>query len=105
MRHPQYSGLLLIVVGFLFQWPTMITIVLFPVLVVAYRRLAISEDQDMVKRFGTTWEVYASVTPRFVPRRGTARRPAAARHPGQVRQTRPDAGLCSRGSVPSGRRG
>src|SRR6266571_8661024 len=33
VRHPQYVGLLLIMLGFLFQWPTLATLVMFPVLV------------------------------------------------------------------------
>ena len=41
LRHPQYAGFLLIMIGFLFQWPTLATLVMFPVLVLVYWRLAI----------------------------------------------------------------
>jgi len=33
VRHPQYGGFLLIMIGFLVQWPTIPTLVMFPVLV------------------------------------------------------------------------
>ena len=80
LRHPQYTGLLLVMVGFLAQWPTIPTLVIFPVLVFAYRRLAIGEEREVAKAFGRTWDIYAARTPRFIPRlertRAIARRPA-----------------------------
>lgn len=68
VRHPQYLGFILIMVGFLVQWPTFVTLVMFPVLLVVYRRLAIREERDVSARFRSAWERYASVTPRFMPR-------------------------------------
>jgi protein-S-isoprenylcysteine O-methyltransferase Ste14 len=71
VRHPQYAGFLLIVIGFLVQWPTVPTLLMFPVLVLVYRRLAIAEEREVRERFGGTWDAYAAATPRFVPgRRG-----------------------------------
>ena len=69
VRHPQYAGFLLIMVGFLLQWPTIPTLVMFPVLVLVYRRLAIQEEAAVAAVFGPLWDTYAKVTPRFVPRR------------------------------------
>ena len=69
IRHPQYSGFLLIMVGFLFQWPTIPTLIMFPILVVVYRRLAIGEEREVAARFPEAWADYAEVTPRFVPSR------------------------------------
>ena len=69
VRHPQYAGFLAIMVGFLLQWPTIPTLVMFPVLVVVYHRLALSEERDMAARFGAAWTAYASRTPRFIPSR------------------------------------
>src|SRR5512138_3475776 len=40
IRHPQYVGFILIMVGFLLQWPTLITVVMFPILLTMYVRLA-----------------------------------------------------------------
>jgi methanethiol S-methyltransferase len=36
MRHPQYVGFVLIMFGFLLQWPTLITLAMFPILVAVY---------------------------------------------------------------------
>lgn len=67
VRHPQYAGFLAVMVGFLLQWPTLPSLVMFPVLVVVYRRLAASEDRGVRAVFGEVWDRYAAVTPRFVP--------------------------------------
>ena len=69
IRHPQYSGFILIMVGFLLQWPTLPTLVMFPVLLLVYRRLAIAEEREMAARYGPAWERYAAGVARFVPRR------------------------------------
>jgi len=68
VRHPQYAGFLAIMVGFLLQWPTLLTLAMFPVLVVFYRRLAIREEADVRELQPAAWDAYASVTARFVPR-------------------------------------
>ena len=68
LRHPQYAGFALVMVGFLLQWPTLATLVMFPVLMLVYRRLAIREECEVAERFGAEWERYARATPRFVPR-------------------------------------
>jgi protein-S-isoprenylcysteine O-methyltransferase Ste14 len=72
MRHPQYVAFVLILLGFLLQWPTLLTLVMFPVLLVMYGRLAISEEADMRAQFGGEYERYAAGTPRFIPRIGRA---------------------------------
>jgi protein-S-isoprenylcysteine O-methyltransferase Ste14 len=68
LRHPQYSAFMLIMLGFLLQWPTLITLAMFPVLVVAYARLARREEADAAEIFGEAWVRYAARTPAFVPR-------------------------------------
>lgn len=70
VRHPQYAGFLLIMIGFLLQWPTIPTLVMFPVLVYVYRRLAVQEEREVASRFGVDWVAYASRTPRFIPKLG-----------------------------------
>ena len=67
IRHPQYVAFVLILLGFLLQWPTLLTLVMFPILLVMYGRLAITEEAEMRKRFGAEFEAYAARTPRFVP--------------------------------------
>jgi protein-S-isoprenylcysteine O-methyltransferase Ste14 len=73
IRHPQYVGLLLVMVGFLLQWPTIPTLVMFPVMVWVYRRLALAEEREVAARFGPEWRQYAARTPRFLPRRHRTR--------------------------------
>ena len=68
VRHPQYAAFIAIMFGFLLQWPTLITLVMFPVLVVMYARLAFREEQDARATFGTEYERYAARTPAFFPR-------------------------------------
>lgn len=68
IRHPQYVGFLLIMVGLLLQWPTLLTLAMFPVLALAYARLARAEERDVRAEFGADYDAYASVTPRFIPR-------------------------------------
>ncbi len=74
VRHPQYAGFVLIMVGFLLQWPTLATLLMFPVLLYVYRRLAIREEREVARAFGGAWRRYAAATPRFLPR---LRRPAS----------------------------
>jgi protein-S-isoprenylcysteine O-methyltransferase Ste14 len=77
VRHPQYVGFVLIMLGFLFQWPTILTLLMFPVLVFMYVRLALSEERQTEQEFGQEWRHYAARTPRFVPHLGgTGQRPA-----------------------------
>ena len=75
LRHPQYVGFLAVMVGFLLQWPTVLTLLMFPVLVVVYWRLARKEEQILVRQFGTAYQDYARRVPGFLPRfrRQTAR--------------------------------
>jgi protein-S-isoprenylcysteine O-methyltransferase Ste14 len=67
IRHPQYVAFVLILLGFLLQWPTLLTLLMFPILLVMYARLAITEEAGMRKQFGAEFESYAARTPRFVP--------------------------------------
>ncbi len=67
IRHPQYVAFVLILLGFLLQWPTLLTLVMFPILLVMYARLAITEEAQMRQRFGAEFDAYAARTPRFVP--------------------------------------
>lgn len=70
IRHPQYVAFVMILLGFLLQWPTLLTLVMFPVLVAMYGRLAVAEEREMRDRFGAEFDAYAARTPRFVPALG-----------------------------------
>ena len=75
IRHPQYVGFVLIMSGFLLQWPTLLTLAMFPVLLWMYSRLSISEERETEKMLGDAWRNYANKTPRFFPRlRGVGRK-------------------------------
>ena len=77
IRHPQYVAFVLILLGFLLQWPTLLTLVMFPVLMFMYARLALNEEAEMRARFGATWDAYAARTPRFIPALGAGRHRSA----------------------------
>lgn len=67
VRHPQYVGFVLVLLGFLLQWPTLLTVLMFPALVVMYVRLARKEEREVRAEFGAAYVRYAAVTPAFVP--------------------------------------
>lgn len=69
-RHPQYTGLLLLIVGFLVQWPTLLTVLMAPLLAYAYVHLAHLEERAMQVRFGEVYDLYVRNTPKFFPSRG-----------------------------------
>ncbi len=71
MRHPQYVGFVLIMVGFLFQWPTVVTLTMFPILVFMYARLARREERDALAEFGNAYRDYMREVPAFVPKFGS----------------------------------
>ncbi len=70
VRHPQYTGIMLAVFGQILHWPTLITLVLFPVIVLVYVRLAHKEERDMSDRFGADYQEYMQQVPMFFPHRG-----------------------------------
>lgn len=68
IRHPQYVAFIVIMFGFLLQWPTLLTIVMFPILVVMYIRLAKLEERESLKIFGEEYIAYRNTTGCFFPR-------------------------------------
>jgi protein-S-isoprenylcysteine O-methyltransferase Ste14 len=87
VRHPQYVAFIVIMFGFLLQWPTLVTLLMFPILVVTYVRLAYREEREVHTEFGDAWTRYAAQTGAFIPH---LRRPQAPRrisdvHHGAVR--------------------
>lgn len=70
VRHPQYSGLFLVTIGLLIQWPTIITALMWPVLVTAYYKLSKKEEEEMEQEFGEAYGKYKEKTPMFIPRAG-----------------------------------
>lgn len=67
IRHPQYVGFVAVLLGFLLQWPTLLTLVMFPVLVAMYLRLARIEEREALARFPVLYADYAAHVPAFIP--------------------------------------
>lgn len=70
IRHPQYTGFMLIMFGFLLQWPTLPTLIMFPILCWIYVRLARREEQMALDEFGDSYRHYMATTSAFVPALG-----------------------------------
>ncbi len=68
IRHPQYVAFVTIMFGFLLQWPTLVTLIMFPILVTVYARLAKREEQDVIAQFGDAYLHYMHEVPAFFPR-------------------------------------
>ncbi|WP_064697805.1 methyltransferase family protein [Rhizobium aegyptiacum] len=81
VRHPQYDAFVVIMIGFLLQWPTLVTLTMFPVLVWIYVRLAKREEEASRAEFGGAWDAYARAVPKFLPKLGR-RMDAAGSHRG-----------------------
>jgi len=73
VRHPQYVGFIVIMLGFLLQWPTLVTLIMFPILVYMYARLARREEQEVLSEVGEEYRRYMQATPAFIPRIGVGR--------------------------------
>jgi protein-S-isoprenylcysteine O-methyltransferase Ste14 len=81
VRHPRYLGFIAIMLGFLLQWPTLLTLLMFPVLVVMHVRLARAEEREALAAFGEAYARYRAAVPGWLPRPGgrndlNGRRPA-----------------------------
>jgi len=81
VRHPQYLGLFLLIASLLIQWPTILSVLMAPVLLLTYIRLARREEREMEAQFGDDYRNYEARVPAFlpVPARGT--RSAATQRP------------------------
>ena len=74
IRHPQYTGFLMITLGMLLDWATLPMLIMWPVMAVLYYRLAKKEESDMTAEFGQQYVEYMQHTGRFLPRLGSGRR-------------------------------
>lgn len=75
MRHPQYVGFVLVMFGFLLQWPTLLTVAMFPVLVFMYWRLALREEREVLAEHGEAYARYMTEVPGYFPRPGARSAP------------------------------
>lgn len=67
VRHPQYTGIFLFTLGWILHWPSLVTIVLWPILLAAYVWLARVEERQAIEEFGDAYLAYARRTKRFIP--------------------------------------
>lgn len=67
IRHPQYVGMWLVTVGFLIQWPTLITLAMWPALMIVYYRLSMQEEKELAEKFGEEFYKYREKVPAFIP--------------------------------------
>lgn len=67
LRHPQYLGLVLVVIGWLVHWPTLPGLLMAPFLVLGYVRQALREEAELARRYGPVYEAYARTTPGWIP--------------------------------------
>ena len=67
IRHPQYTGLLLLSLGMMAEWATLPMLILYPVMIGMYVHLAKKEEKDMVVEFGDEYSEYMKVTKMFIP--------------------------------------
>jgi protein-S-isoprenylcysteine O-methyltransferase Ste14 len=65
VRHPQYLGIIIIIVAFIIQWPTIPTLIMFPILLYLYYKQAIKEERMLIKKFGEEYKRYIARVPRF----------------------------------------
>lgn len=86
VRHPQYVGFILVMLGFLVQWPTLLTLAMFPVLTVMYVKLAKNEEREALAEFGDAYAKYMTEVPGFIPRLDRLFGRSAGR-PGESRQS------------------
>jgi protein-S-isoprenylcysteine O-methyltransferase Ste14 len=70
IRHPQYVAFVIIMFAFLLQWPTLVTLIMFPILVFVYVRLARTEERWALNEFGDVYRRYCAERPRFIPHFG-----------------------------------
>lgn len=68
VRHPQYLGLILVTLGWLVHWPTILTAAMWPIVVIMYYRLAKKEEKEMEERFGDRYLLYKENVPMFIPK-------------------------------------
>lgn len=89
LRHPQYLGLIIFAVGLIVQWPTIAGLLMFPLMVLAYVRLARREEEELERQFGEAYLAYRERTPAFLP---FFRRPSSV-HSGRCKKWKSGTGL------------
>jgi protein-S-isoprenylcysteine O-methyltransferase Ste14 len=74
IRHPQYTGIFLIITGWMFRWLNPTILIMYPILLILYYRLARREERQVLKEYGDAYLKYKESTPMFFPIKFPARR-------------------------------
>lgn len=67
VRHPQYVGFIAVILGFLIQWPTLVTLAMAPILIIRYLQLANKEERAMLKQYPQEYRTYMQKVPAWIP--------------------------------------
>ena len=67
IRHPQYTGIFLIITGWMFRWLNPTILIMYPILLILYYRLARREENQVLKEYGDAYLKYKETTPMFFP--------------------------------------
>ncbi len=67
IRHPQYTGIFIMTLGFMIQWPTLVTLILWPFVIAMYVKLARIEEHQVMEKFPKEYSKYQKRTPMFFP--------------------------------------
>lgn len=78
VRHPQYTGIFLVIFGQLAHWPTILTFVFAPAIVFAYVRLSRREETRLIEQYGDAYRAYKKRVPAFIPHWRDMRRALAS---------------------------
>jgi protein-S-isoprenylcysteine O-methyltransferase Ste14 len=74
IRHPQYTGIFLIITGWMFRWLNPLILLMYPILLILYYRLARREEKHVLKKYGEAYLKYKEATPMFFPIKLPSRR-------------------------------
>lgn len=67
IRHPQYTGFMLLTIGMVVEWATLPMLIMWPFITWMYYRLAKREEKDMIREFGEEYVMYMKKTKMFIP--------------------------------------
>jgi len=79
IRHPQYTGIFLIITGWMFRWINPTILIMYPILLILYYKLARKEEKQVLKQYGDAYLKYRESTPMFFPIKLPSRRKEIAK--------------------------
>ena len=80
--HPQYTGIFFIITGWMFRWINPTILIMYPISLVLYYKLARREERQVLKEYGDAYLKYKESTPMFFPIKFPSRRKTIAKQTG-----------------------